>query len=56
MKVADLKLNSKYWCYWFHRYLLYKGKTSDGMYLFVDFGDRLFYFTENSVHELRQYK
>lgn len=52
MNTIDLKRNCRYWCWWMHRYLLYKGKTSNGMYLFEDFGDELFCFTEDQVRKL----
>ena len=53
MNATDLNMNSKYWCWWLHRYLLYKGKTSNGMYLFEDFGDVPFCFTEDQVRKLK---
>lgn len=56
MDVTDLKLNSRYWCWWLHRILLYRGKTNDGMYIFEDFGDEEFYFTEYQVRKFKPYK
>ena len=53
MKPEELKSNFHYWCYWLHRILLYNGKTDTGLYIFEDFGDALFYFTEQQVHDLQ---
>lgn len=53
MDVTDLKLNSRYWCWWMHRFLMYKGKNPDGLYIFEDFGDETFCFTEDQVHKLK---
>ena len=52
MNPDDLKLNAEYWCWWMHRILLYKGKTSNGAYQFEDFGDETFFLPEADVHDL----
>ncbi len=53
MNVTDLKLNSRYWCYWLHRYLLYKGKTQEGLYIFEDFGNDMFFLTKAQLNDLK---
>ena len=52
MNTIQLTPGCKYWCYWLHRFLMFKEKNPDGLYVFEDFGDELFCLTENQVNDL----
>ena len=55
MNPEDLKLNAEYWFWFMHRILVYKGRTSNGLYQFKDFGDETFCLSKADVHDLEIY-
>lgn len=60
MKVTELQKNKKYWCWWMHRYLLFKRLTTiDGKpnkYIFEDFGDAQIILTPDQIEKLQPTK